>query len=92
MEQTEMTMAGLLEILAFRSGCMHLFDLHQPELLPPIRRALQSVFPQHFSLWEWQDAVAYVTGEQLPFESPEQAADHLKNYGVRQKTGGSNET
>ena len=85
MEQTEMTMVGLLEILAFRSGCMYLSDLHQPGLLPAIRRALQSVFPQQFSLWEWQDAVAYITGEQLPFESPEQAADYLKKYGVRQK-------
>lgn len=92
MEKTEMTMAGLLEILAFRSGCMYLSDLHQPGLLPAIRRALQSVFPQQFSLWEWQDAVAYITGEQLPFENPEQAADYLKNYRVRQETGGSYET
>ena len=31
MEQTEMTMVGLLEIHAFRSGCMYLSDLHQPK-------------------------------------------------------------
>ncbi len=92
MEQTEMAMAGLLEILAFRSGCMYLSDLHQPGRLPAIRRAIQNILPQQFSLWEWQDAVAYITGEQLPFESPEQAADYLKNFGVRQETGGSNET
>ena len=92
MEQTEMTMVGLLEILAFRSGCMYLSDLHQPGLLPAIRRALQNIFPQQFSLWEWQDAVAYITGEQLPFESPEQAADFLKKYRKQQETGGSYET
>lgn len=79
MKQTEMTMIGLLEILAFRSGCMYLSDLRQPGVLPAIRRALPNIFPQQFSLWEWQDAVAYITGEQLPFESPEQAADFLKN-------------
>lgn len=92
MEQTEMTMAGLLEILAFRSGCMYLSDLHQPGLLSAILRALQNILPQQFSLWEWQDAVAYITGEQHPFESPEQAADYLKKYQVKQETGGSYET
>ena len=52
MEQTEMTMAGLLEILAFRSGCMYLSDLQQPRLLPAIRRALCNIPPEQFSLWE----------------------------------------
>lgn len=82
MERTEMTMVGLLEILAFRSGCMYLSDLHQPKLLPAIRRALGSISPKRFSLWEWQDAVVYITEESLSFESPEQAADYLKNYRV----------
>lgn len=77
MEQTEMTMVGLLEILANRAGCMYLSDLHQPKLLPAIRRALCNIPPKQFSLWEWQDAVVYITGEQLPFENPEQAAKRL---------------
>lgn len=92
MEQPEMTMVGLLEILAFRSGCMYLSDLHQPRFLPAIRRALCNISPKQFSLWEWQDAVAYITEESHSFDSPEQAADYLKNYRVRQKTGGSYET
>ena len=92
MEQTEMTMVGLLEILANRAGCMYLSDLHQPKLLPAIRRALCNIPPEQFSLWEWQDAVAYITEESLSFESPEQAADYLKKYQVKQETGGSYET
>lgn len=92
MEQTEMTMAGLLEILAFRSGCMYLSDLHQPERLPAICRALRHIPPQQFSLWEWQDAAAYITGEALSFESQKQAAEYLKKYQVKQETGGSYET
>ena len=92
MEQTEMTMVGLLEILAFRSGCMYLSDLQQPRLLPAIRRALCSIPPEQFSLWEWQDAVSYITEEALSFESQEQAADYLKKYQVKQETGGSYET
>lgn len=45
MEQTEMAMVGLLEILAFRSGCTYLSDLHQPEFLPAIQRALYRISP-----------------------------------------------
>lgn len=71
---------------------MYLSDLQQPRLLPAIRRALCSISPEQFSLWEWQDAVAYITEESLSFESPEQAADYLKNYRVQQETGGSYET
>lgn len=80
MGQAQLPAAGLLETLAARSGCMYLSDLHQPECLPTIQQALQSISLSQFSLWEWQDAVAYITGEQLPFESPEQAADHLAKY------------
>lgn len=71
---------------------MYLSDLQQPRLLPAIRRALCSISPEQFSLWEWQDAVAYITEESLSFKSSEQAADYLKNYRVRQETGGSYET
>lgn len=53
MEQTEMVMVGLLEILAFRSGCTYLSDLHQPEFLPAIQRALYRISPGQFSLREW---------------------------------------
>lgn len=82
MEQTEMVMVGLLEILAFRSGCTYLSDLHQPEFLPAIQRALYRISPGQFSLREWQDAAAYITGEQRSFENTEQAADYLKKYGA----------
>ena len=74
------------------AGCMYLSDLHQPKLLPAIRRALCNIPPEQFSLWEWQDAVSYITEEALSFESQEQAADYLKNYRVQQETGGSYET
>lgn len=87
-----MTMAGLLELLAFRSGCMYLSDLHQPGLLSAIQRALQNIPPKQFSLHEWQDTVAYITEREVSFGSQEQAADYLKNYRKQQITGGDNET
>lgn len=82
MEQTEMTMVGLLEILAFRSGCTYLSVLRQPGLLPVIQRVLCKIPPEQFSLWEWQDAAAYITGEHRSFENSDQAADYLKKYQV----------
>lgn len=80
MKQAEMLVAGLLEILASQTECMYLSDLHNPEFLPAIRRALCGISPEQFELREWQDAVAYITGEQLSFKSQKQAADYLKKY------------
>lgn len=86
MKQAEMTMVGLLEILAFRTGCMYLSDLHQPRLLPAVRRALCSISPSQFSLREWQDAAAYITCKSISFQSPEQAADYLRHYRGQEET------
>lgn len=33
-----------------------------------------------FSLWEWNDAVAYITREPVSFRGKEQAARYLLNY------------
>lgn len=80
MKQAAVPVAGLLENLALQSDCMYLSDLHSPIFLPGIRRALCCISPEQFTLREWQDAVAYITGEQISIESPEQAAEYLKNY------------
>ena len=71
---------------------MYLSDLYQLRVLPAIRSALQNISPKQFSLWEWQNTAAYITGEHLLFESPEQAADFLKKYRKQQETGGSYKT
>ncbi len=80
MDKTEITMIGLLEILAFRTCCMYLSDLHQPENFPAIQQTLCNILPEQFSPEEWCDAVEYITGERISFESPGQAADYLKKY------------
>ena len=79
MEKTGMTMIGLLEILAFRANCIYLSDLRQPHFLPTIQRLLHTIPSEQFSLWEWCDAVNYIAGNRLSFESVEQATDYLKN-------------
>ncbi len=82
MEQTEKTIEGLLEILAYRLDCVYLSDLRQSWFLPAIQREISKISPKKFSLREWQDAVTYITEDRRPFESPEQAADYLKNYRI----------
>lgn len=78
MIETEKT--GLLELLSFRTGCMYLSDLRQIRLLPEIQHVVRSISPEKFSLWEWCDAVSYITGEAHSFSSPGEAASYLLNY------------
>ena len=77
MEKTEKVMAGLLEILAFRTGCMYLSDLRQSRRLPQIRRENKKIPTEQFSLWEWNDAVAYITGSPHSFANAGEAARYL---------------
>lgn len=78
MTKTESPMLGLLEQLSFRTGCMYLSDLHTPALLPLIQHAVRNISPQDYSLWEWNDAVHYITGQKHSFENQAEAAAFLK--------------
>lgn len=80
MKNTEITMAGLLELLSFKTDCTYLSDLHQPDKLPLVRRALRNITPELFSLEEWRDAVAYITGEVHAFKNAGEAEAYLANY------------
>ena len=67
---------GLLDILAAKSGCMYLSDLSKGKTLI-LPHVLMGIKADDFSLWEWEDAVFYLTGEKLSFETPEQAKQYL---------------
>ncbi len=71
---------GLLEYFSISSGCAFLSDLHQPGFLPLIQHALGNLPPEAYSLREWNDAVLYITGVDLSFSSPQEAAAFLRNY------------
>ena len=51
---------GLLDYLLLKTGCMYLSDLSQREMLCEIQHC-RELDPEAFSLWEWNDAVAYIT-------------------------------
>ena len=80
---------GLLDILAAKSGCIYLSELSEGRtlLLP---HDLMGIEAEAFSLWEWEDAVSYLTGEELSFETPEQAKQYLIGR-TPQKSAESNE-
>lgn len=71
---------GLLDYIAFKSGCMFLSDLHDPKNLPFIKITLRYIAPSMFGLKEWNVAVTYITGKQISFPSAEQAMEYLLSY------------
>lgn len=70
----------LLEYVAERVGCTYLSDLHQPQELPCIQQVIRKMEPQLYDIREWKNAVQYITGESMEFETPEQAAGYLQDY------------
>lgn len=73
-------MFGLLEYLSTNSGCAYLSDLRQQPCLGGVQQLLPEITPSAYSIWEWNDAVSYITGMKLCFDTQEQAAEFLKNY------------
>lgn len=71
---------GLLDYIAFKSGCMFLSDLHDPQNLLFIKTTLRYIVPSMFGLKEWNDAVTYITSKQISFHSGEQAMEYLLSY------------
>ena len=68
---------GLLEYLAANCGCMYISDLHQPEVLEKIKLLIPKIDPYSYSVWEWNDAVSYITGSATAFETRKEAVDFL---------------
>ena len=77
MSNTGIGAFGLLDILAAKSGCMYLSDLAGTGGDPLLPHYLEEMDADAFSLREWEDAVAYLTGQSHSFETPEQAKQYL---------------
>ena len=67
----------LLEFLTLKSCCMYLSDLHNRENLLSVQHVIRGIDPALFSLEEWNDAVQYITGEDVNFQTCEEAAQYL---------------
>ena len=71
-------MQNLLDDIYSETGCMYLSDLHHPQILPVIGNIVQHLDVEFYSLREWNDAVSYITGKNVSFETKKQAVDFLK--------------
>ena len=80
MEEREVEKLGLLDEIGSRVGCMYLSDLHQPAWLPRVRQVLQSISPERYSLWQWNDAVSYISGKACAFTQISEAVQYLQDF------------
>lgn len=70
----------LLEYLAAKAGCMYLSDLHISTYQLSISGIIRNTDVEAFSLSNWNEAVRYITGEEISFNDKLKAAEYLKNY------------
>lgn len=69
----------LLEELADSLHCTYLSDLRRADLRAFLPEAVARVSTHTYPLREWNDAVAYLFGEDVePFDDPEQAKAFLQ--------------
>lgn len=67
---------GLLDELAQKAGCLYMSDLHKPEKMEQVRRAVRAMDVGCYSGKEWKDAFVYITGKRTE-ESSEDAIRRL---------------
>lgn len=82
---TRVSSIGLLELLQYLVGCMYLSDLPDSSNLLMIQSALKKIDPNNYSLREWNDAVHYITRQDLHFSRQNDAARYLINYTQTEK-------
>ena len=72
---------SLLEYMAYRAGCVYLSGLHTLDRWQKckLRREVEQLEPEDASLHEWNDALAYLTGQ--PSEAnAETAREKILSY------------
>lgn len=68
---------GLLDYLQLQTGCTYLTDLHNRKNLLFVQSAVRRMGSSLFPLAEWNDAVRYITGEDVEFLTCEEAAQYI---------------
>lgn len=72
---------GLLEYLAGECGCTYLSDMRSDMepygKLSKLLGALQGISPERYSMSEWREATAYLTGKNAAASTPAACRDAL---------------
>jgi len=71
-----------LESIGLKAGCTYLSDLHYSPFYygALIMDGVRQLRDNDYSLYEWTDAVCYITGKSRAFESVEEAIEFLRRY------------
>ena len=80
MQLNENRKLELLETLQAKVGCMYISDLLNNDFFPNIHQALEEMTYESFSLWEWNDAIRYITGQDITFAEPAHAHYFLLGF------------
>lgn len=70
----------LLQLLADQAGCIFLSDLHDPDKIELLAEILPALPAERYTLWDWNDAVEYITGRTKQFGSPAAAKAFLRRF------------
>ena len=70
----------LLQLLADQAGCMIISDLHNPDKAELLAEILPALPAEQYTLWAWNDAVEYITGQTKQFDTPAAAKAYLRRY------------
>lgn len=69
---------GLLDTLADRMGCLYLADLRRMDK-QDLRHEIACMEALSYSLWEWNDALEYLTEERKTGATQDEAKERLLN-------------
>lgn len=78
------TSKHLIEQIVNDLGCEYISDLHRPIFLIEIQRLIYGYDSQNYSLKEWRDAAAYITGSRCELHDSEEIKQYLISYKKKQ--------
>ena len=76
-EEVKGTVGYLLDDLAALEGCECLSDMRLPVYQERLISALQSIDPQSYSLWDWNDAAEYLFHPSSRFQTIDEVYDFM---------------
>lgn len=77
MAENAHTKLGLLDEIAKMLGCTFISDLHQSFWLGHNFELLKQLNANDYCVTEWNNAIIYLTGNEMNFSTAQQAKDYL---------------
>ena len=68
---------GILDYLKEEAGCTYISDLYQISFLPSIKKVVEQIDPDTFTLRQWNDAAGYISQKKLEFHTVQEVRGYL---------------